>query len=61
MTQRPSDVLSQSASGTPGLVSILCRSMNRPELGQALRSVEQQTYPHIEIVLVDASGKGVSV
>ena len=60
MTQRPSDVLSQSASGTPGLVSILCRSMNRPELAQALRSVEEQTYPHIEIVLVDASGKGVS-
>lgn len=59
MTQLRSDVLALPATGTPGLVSILCRSMNRPELTQALRSVEQQTYPHIEIVLVDASGKGV--
>ena len=34
--------------------------MNRPELAQALASIEQQTYPHIEIVLVDASGKGIA-
>jgi len=60
MIQSRSAASPQPSSGTPGLVSILCRSMNRPELAEALRSVEQQTYPHIEIVLVDASGKGVS-
>ncbi len=60
MTKSHSDMLAPPASGVPGLVSILCRSMNRPALTEALRSVEQQTYPHIEIVLVDASGKGVT-
>ncbi|MGH8465538.1 MAG: glycosyltransferase, partial [Pseudomonas sp.] len=42
------------------LVSVLVRSMNRPELREALQSIEQQTWPNIEIVLVDASGKGLS-
>ncbi|MDP2126477.1 MAG: glycosyltransferase [Pseudohongiella sp.] len=41
------------------LVSVLCRSMNRPELAEALVSVSKQTYDNIEIVLVDASGKGL--
>src|SRR5690554_1311769 len=41
------------------LVSVLCRSMNRPELQEALQSVNQQTYSNIEIVLVDATGKGL--
>ena len=41
------------------LVSVLCRSMNRPELPEALQSVNQQTYSHMEIVLVDATGKGL--
>lgn len=35
--------------------------MNRPELVEALQSVEKQTYANIEIVLVDASGTGLSV
>ncbi len=52
---------SHASAVTPGLVSILCRSMNRPELVEALRSVDAQTYPQIEIVLVDAAGKGVPV
>jgi len=60
MTEPHSDVFAHTASGTPGVVSILCRSMNRPELTEALLSVDKQTYPHIEIVLVDASGKGVT-
>ena len=42
------------------LVSVLCRSMNRPELPEALASIDRQTYRNIEIVLVDASGKGLS-
>lgn len=33
--------------------------MNRPELVDALQSVDRQTWPNIEIVLVDASGKGL--
>ena len=47
-------------SSTLPLVSVLCRSMNRPELPEALASVNRQTYSNIEIVLVDASGKGLS-
>lgn len=41
------------------LVSIICRSIGRAELAQALQSVSAQTYPNIEIVLVDAIGKGL--
>ncbi|MDO8271143.1 MAG: glycosyltransferase [Gammaproteobacteria bacterium] len=55
MTQRTTET---SHSNTLPLVSILCRSMNRPELVQALESVDRQTYPAIEIVLVDATGTG---
>ena len=38
------------------LVSIVVRSMNRPSLPQAVASVAQQTYPHIEVLVVNASG-----
>jgi glycosyltransferase involved in cell wall biosynthesis len=41
------------------LVSILIRSTGRPELAQALASVAAQTYPAIEVVIVDAVGTGV--
>ncbi len=34
--------------------------MNRKELPEALASIDRQTYSNIEIVLVDASGKGLS-
>lgn len=43
------------------LVSIICRSINRPELNQALESIAGQEYPSIEVVLVDALGKGSSI
>ena len=33
--------------------------MNRPELLEALLSVEKQSYSNIEIILVDATGKGL--
>lgn len=33
--------------------------MNRAELAEALLSVEKQTYSNIEIILVDATGKGL--
>ena len=41
------------------LVSILIRSTARPQLGKALASVAAQTYPAIEVVIVDATGQGV--
>lgn len=39
------------------LISILCRTINRPELEYALRSAIDQTYEPLEILLVDATGK----
>ncbi len=41
---------------SPPLVSVLIRSMDRPELDNALQSVATQTYPNIEVVLVNARG-----
>lgn len=38
------------------LVSVIVRSVDRPTLSDALNSVFEQTYPHIEVVLVDAGG-----
>lgn len=40
------------------LVSIVIRSMDRPTLADALDSVALQTYPHIEVVVVNARGDG---
>lgn len=37
-------------------VSVIIRSMGRPELAEALASVGAQDYPNIEVVLVDALG-----
>ena len=50
-----------NGSGKPqrSLVSILIRSTDRPELAQALASIATQTYPAIEIVIVNAAGTGV--
>jgi len=42
---------------TPPLVSVIIRSVDRPELADALASVAAQTYPAIEIVIVDAKGE----
>ena len=38
------------------LVSILVRSMDRPTLEKALDSVALQTYPNVEVVVVNAAG-----
>ncbi|WP_292994988.1 rhamnan synthesis F family protein [Nitrosomonas sp.] len=38
------------------LVSIIIRSMDRPTLSDALDSIALQTYPNIEVVLVNAKG-----
>jgi len=38
------------------LVSIIVRSMGRPELRSALESLAAQDYPNLEVIVVDASG-----
>lgn len=38
------------------LVSVIIRSMDRPSLAEALDSIALQTYPHIEVVVVNAKG-----
>ena len=38
------------------LVSLVVRSTGRPQLAEALAAIAAQTYPAIEVVLVDASG-----
>lgn len=38
------------------LVSVIIRSTNRPELADALDSLAMQTYPAIEVIIVDVNG-----
>ena len=40
------------------LVSIICRTMGRPELKQALAAAAGQTHAPLEIILVDAAARG---
>ena len=40
----------------PPLVSVIVRSMGRPELCLALESIARQDHPAIEVVIVDATG-----
>lgn len=42
------------------LVSVLIRTTGRPTLGKAVASVALQTYRHLEVVVVDASGRGMA-
>lgn len=46
----------ESPAENKNQVSIICRTLGRPELQQALQSIASQDYPNIEIVLVDAAG-----
>ena len=39
------------------LVSVIVRTMNQPELVEALQSIAEQTYPNLEVIVVDASGQ----
>lgn len=43
---------------TDSLVSIICRTTNRPLLAKALHSIAQQSHSCIELVLVDVIGEG---
>jgi tetratricopeptide (TPR) repeat protein len=45
-----------SADPDVPLVSIVVRSMGRPEIRQALQSIADQDYPSIEAIVVDATG-----
>ncbi|MDO9102005.1 MAG: glycosyltransferase [Candidatus Nitrotoga sp.] len=38
------------------LISVIVRSMGRPELRVALESIAQQDYPNVEVIVVDATG-----
>ncbi len=49
---------SPQANPQSPLVSIICRTMGRPELAEALASVAGQTHSPLEIVLVDAAALG---
>jgi tetratricopeptide (TPR) repeat protein len=40
------------------LVSVVVRSMGRPELADTLASIAAQEYPRIEVIVVDATGGG---
>ena len=43
------------------LVSIICRTMGRPEFAEAVASVAVQTYPNIELIVVDAADRGLAL
>lgn len=49
---------SETSDPQTPLVSIICRSMGRPELEEALASAAGQTHPRLEIILVDAAARG---
>lgn len=56
----PSNSSLQAGSTDSKLVSVICRTIIRPELQQALQSVADQSYSNIELVLVDALGAGIA-
>jgi glycosyltransferase involved in cell wall biosynthesis len=41
---------------TRPLVSVIVRSIGRPELREALESIARQDYPNVEVIVVDATG-----
>lgn len=54
--EAPPEVTAESASEPP-LVSVIVPTYNRPEmLVEAVRSILNQTYPHVEIIVVNDGG-----
>jgi len=45
-------------ANTPPRVSVILRSMDRATLGEALESIAVQTYPNVEVMVVNALGAG---
>ncbi|MDP6732360.1 MAG: glycosyltransferase [Gammaproteobacteria bacterium] len=54
-------MVTEKASEKGKLVSVICRTVGRPELTKALESIASQNYPHIELVLVNATKINLSV
>ena len=54
-------MVTEKASEKEKLVSVICRTVGRPELTQALESISSQGYPHIELVLVNATKSDLSL
>lgn len=46
-----------NAPGELPLVSVLVRSMDRPQLTEAIASIAVQTWPNIEVVVLNATGR----
>jgi len=40
------------------LISVIVRTMNRPQLAEALDSIARQSYPNVEVIVVDAANYG---
>lgn len=57
MSKQSSQPAAPESAASQALVTIICRSIGRPELAEALRSVAAQTYPDIELLLVAAAGQ----
>ena len=47
----------QNLQNQKPLISLIVRTMNRLELPEALACIAGQTYPNIEVIVVDAQGK----
>jgi GT2 family glycosyltransferase len=43
------------------LISVLCRTINRHTLSDTLSSVNRQTWANLELVLIDATGRGLEL
>lgn len=56
-TQQRTERQAANATSQLPLVSVIVRSIDRPELLHAMASVAAQTYPNIELVVVNASGR----
>lgn len=57
-SQNNNQSLSTDRTALAPLVSVIIRSMDRVTLRQAMDSVAEQTYGHLELVVVNAKGKG---
>jgi len=56
VSENPSPPAETGVLSCGPLVSIIVRSMGRPELRLALESLAAQDYPNLEVIVVDASG-----
>lgn len=55
-TQLQKTPLKKHSAKNHPLISVIVRTMNRPELPEALESIANQAYPNLEIIIVDAKG-----